>query len=308
MAKYVLSRIAQAPLILILLVTLSFFLIRLAPGGPFSSERRLDPEVERALEEKYRLDKPLLSQYFLFINDLLHGDLGPSFKHKDRTVNEIIGETLPKSLFLGALALIIALVAGISFGILSSLHHNSPLDYSFMILAVLGISLPTFIIGPLLQLMFSMKWELLPIAGYDGIYSPSYLVLPALTLALPFASRISRLMRAGMLEVLSQDFMMTAKAKGLSGPILIFRHALRGGILPVVSYLGPAFTSISTGSLVVEKIFQVPGLGREFIEAALNRDYTLVMGTVIVYGVLIIFFNLLADIAYGILDPRVRYE
>ena len=308
MSRYVVNRLIQAPVILFLLITLSFFLMRFAPGGPFSNERRLDPQIEQALKAKYRLDQPLTNQYVLFFFDLLKGDLGPSFKHKNQTVNEIIARTLPKSIFLGTLALLLALLLGISTGIISSLYHNSMLDYSVMTCAVIGISLPTFVIGPLLQLTFAIQRHWFPLAGYDGIRSPSYIILPAITLALPFAARIARLMRAGMLEIINQDFILAARAKGLKEHVIIFRHMLRGGILPVVSYLGPAFTSVATGSLVVEKIFQVPGLGREFIEGALNRDYTLVMGTVIVYGVLIILFNLLTDIAYGILDPRIRYE
>ena len=307
MFRYVVNRLIQAPVILFLLITFSFFLMRFAPGGPFSNERRLDPEIEQALKAKYRLDQPLLNQYVLFFIDLLKGDLGPSFKHKNQTVNEIITRTLPNSLFLGTLALLLALLIGISAGIISSLHHNSILDYSVMTCAVIGISLPTFVIGPLLQLAFAIERDWLPLAGYEGVRSPSYIILPAATLALPFAARIARLMRAGMLEISNQDFILAARAKGLKEHVIVFRHMLRGGILPVISYLGPAFTSVATGSLVVEKIFQIPGLGREFIEGALNRDYTLVMGTVIVYGVLIILFNLLTDIAYGVLDPRVRY-
>ena len=307
MFRYVVSRLLQAPVVLFLLVTLSFFLMRFAPGGPFSDERQLDPEIEQALKAKYNLDQPLMVQYALFLRHLLKGDLGPSFKHKNQTVNEIIARTLPNSMVLGVVALLLALSIGVSVGIISSLHHNTMVDYGVMTCAIVGISLPTFVIGPLLQLFFAIQHQWLPLAGYNGLRSPSYLILPAVTLGLPFAARIARLMRAGMLEILNQDFILTARAKGLRGHVVIFRHALRGGILPVVSYLGPAFTSIATGSLVVEKIFQLPGLGREFIEGALNRDYTLVMGTVIVYGGMIIVFNLLADIAYGVLDPRVRY-
>ena len=306
MAKYFLSRFIQAPLVILILVTISFFLIRLAPGGPFSSERRLDPEIERAIKAKYHLDKPVWSQYLLFIGNLMHGDLGPSFKHKNRSVNDIIRHTLPKSIFLGTVALLMALLFGIGTGIFSALRHNTVLDYGLMCSAVIGISLPTFVIGPLLQLVFSIHWKFFPIAGFESFGSPSYIILPACTLAIPFAARISRLARAGMLEVLNQDFVLTARSKGLPSHVILFRHTLRGGLLPVVSYLGPAFASITTGSLVVEKIFQIPGLGREFIEAALNRDYTLVMGTVIVYGIFIVLFNLFADITYGLLDPRVR--
>lgn len=305
--RYFAVRLAQAPLVLLTLVTVSFFLIRFAPGGPFSGEKRLDPSVERALAEKYRLDRPLPVQYLLFCRDLLNGDLGPSLKHKERTVNEIIATALPNSIILGALALAVALSIGGVAGIGAALRQNSSLDYGLMAAAVVGISLPTFVIGPLLQLLFAIHWRWFPLAGFDGITAPRYLVLPALTLGLPFAARVARLTRAGMLDVLKQDFIRTARSKGLRERTVVFRHALRGGLLPVVSFLGPAVAQITTGSLVVETIFQIPGLGREFVESALSRDYTLVIGTVVVYGSFIIICNLVADISYGILDPRVRY-
>jgi oligopeptide transport system permease protein len=306
-SRYILRRLAQTPLVLWLLVSLSFFMMRFAPGGPFSAERRLDPVVEAALEAKFHLDKPLLQQYVLYLGNLLRGDLGPSLKHRSRTVNEIIAATLPTSLCLGAMAMLLAAALGCSVGIAAALHHNQWPDYGSMTCAVIGISLPTFVIGPLLQLFLSLRWAVLPLAGYRGIGEPVYLVLPALTLALPFAARIARLTRAGMLEVLNEDFIRTARAKGLAEHVVILRHALRGGLLPVVSYLGPASAMVMTGSLVVERIFQIPGLGREFVEGALNRDYTLVMGTVVVYGSLLIVCNLLVDFTYSLLDPRVRY-
>jgi oligopeptide transport system permease protein len=296
------------PIVLLLLITLSFFLMRFAPGGPFDGERDVDPAIEAALGEKYNLNEPLHMQYFLYVKDLCKGDLGPSFKHRARSVNEIIANTLPHSLFVGFLAMGLAIASGIGAGIVAALRHNSVFDYGSMTLAVLGISLPTFVIGPLLQLACAIYNKWLPVAGYDSYHSPSYLVLPAITLALPFTARIARLMRAGMLDVLNQDFVRTARAKGLRERVVIMRHTLRGGVLPVLSYLGPAIAAAMTGSLVIEKIFQIPGLGREFVEAALNRDYTLVMGTVIVFGVLLIIMNLLVDIAYAMLDPRVEYD
>ncbi len=270
-------------------------------------EQRTDPVIEQAIRAKYLLDKPLSYQYWSFVKDLLRGDLGPSFKHKNRTVNEIIAATLPHSIYLGVIATLLAAFLGIAAGLFSAIRHDTSVDYGLMACAVIGISLPTFVIGPLLQLSFSIYWQWFPLAGYEGMAKPSYIILPALSLALPFAGRIARLMRAGMLDVLNADFVRTARAKGLPETIVIFRHTIRGGILPVVSYLGPAIAQLVTGSLVVEKIFQIPGLGREFVEGALNRDYTLVMGTVIVYGALIILFNLLSDIMYGVLDPRVKY-
>ncbi|MFT5128806.1 MAG: oligopeptide transport system permease protein [Rhodothermales bacterium] len=308
MLRYTLIRLVQAPIVLFLLVTITFFLIRFAPGGPFSGEKNLPPEVEAALEAKYQLDKPLPVQYFRFMGRLLHGDLGPSLKHKDRTVNEIIGSHLPTSMLLGGIAMSLALAMGLGAGIVAALRQNTAVDYSVMTVAVLGISLPTFVIGPLLQIFLAMRTQIFPVAQYHGLSSPSYLVLPAVTLALPFAARIARLMRAGMLDVLGQDFVRTARAKGLHEHTVVLRHALRGGILPVISYLGPAIAAITTGSLVVEKIFQIPGLGSEFVESALNRDYFLVIGTVIVYGLFIVLCNLIADLAYGILDPRVSYH
>lgn len=308
MLRTITIRLLQAPIVLFVLITISFFLIRFAPGGPFSAERRLDPGIERALQSQYRLDKPLSSQYGLFLRDLLKGDLGPSFKHKDRTVNEIIAATLPHSILLGFLAFILALGCGLPAGILAAVKQDWATNYVLMGAAILGMSLPTFVIGPLLQLLFAIRWQWLPIAGFEGVAAPEYLVLPAVTLACPFAARIARLMRAGMLDVLSQDYIRTARAKGVPEVAVILRHALPGAILPVISYLGPAITQIATGSLVIEKIFQIPGLGREFVEGALSRDYTLVMGTVIVYGVFIIASNLFADLLYVALDPRVRYE
>lgn len=308
MKDYILRRLLQTPVVLLVLITISFFLMRFAPGGPFSDEIKYDPVVEQALREQFHLDDPLWHQYLRYLGGLLQGDLGPSMKHRARTVNEIMGQTLPVSLLLGAISLLVALLLGLSTGIVSALRHNTAFDLGTMATAVLGISLPTFVIGPLLQLSFAMYWDLLPVAGYHGASQPAYLLLPAITMALPFGARIARLMRAGMLDVLNQDFVRTARAKGLRERTVVLRHALRGGILPVVSFLGPAIASLMTGSLVVETIFQIPGIGREFIEGAQNRDYTLVLGTVLVYGTLLVIANLLTDIAYGVLDPRVSYS
>jgi oligopeptide transport system permease protein len=306
--SYVLRRLVQMPIVLLVLVTATFFLMRFAPGGPFSSEGRLDPVVLEALRARYHLDRPLWWQYGHYLWRLAHGDLGPSTKpNRAQTVNEIIGHALPVSLLLGSMALLVALAVGVGAGIVSALRHNTVLDYGTMAIAVLGISLPTFVFGPLLQLGVAFYAGWLPLAGYQGVTQPQYLVLPALTMALPFAARIARLMRAGMLDVLQQDFIRTARAKGLAEPAVVLRHALRGGILPVVSFIGPAVATLMTGSLVVEMIFQVPGLGWEFVQGALARDYTLVLGTVIVYGALLLVCNLVTDLLYGWLDPRVSY-
>lgn len=303
MAKYILKRLMLVPLVLLILVTISFFLIRLAPGDPFSSEKDISPEVRAAFEAKYNLDKPLVAQYFHFLKMTLQGDLGLSMKNKQKTVNQIISEALPPSLYLGSLALILALLIGMTAGIIAAVKQNSSVDLTCMGLAVLGISLPTFLIGPLFQIIFSVHFKIFPIAGYGDW---DQMVLPAFTLALPFAARIARLTRAGMLDALRQEYIRTAKAKGLPHYIVILRHALRGGIQPVISFLGPAIASITTGSLVVEKIFNMPGLGREFVESAINRDYSLVLGTVILYGTFIIICNIITDIVQGMIDPRVR--
>ncbi len=303
MSNHPAIRILLAPIVLWLMISITFFLIRLAPGGPFSAERALPPEVEQALMERYHLDKPVLVQYGYYLGGLVKGDLGPSLKHQGRTVNDIVAEHLPVSFVLGCFALCVALVLGVSAGMISALKPRTPVDYVAMALAVLGISLPVFVIGPLLQMLFARSIKLFPVAGTGDLW---HMVLPAFALGLPFAARFARLTRAGMLEVMNQNFIRTARSKGLRESTVILRHALRGGVLPVVSFLGPAIASITTGSLVVEQIFSIPGLGREFIQSALNRDYTLVLGTVVVYGTMIIFCNMLTDLSYAILDPRVR--
>jgi oligopeptide transport system permease protein len=307
--QYLAKRIVQAPLILLTLATLSFVLMRFAPGGPFSDERDLEPVAQEAVEKRYHIDKPLPAQYGLWLRNMLRGDLGESTTSRGQSVNAIIWRNLAPSLALGVLAMSVALGLGLSTGLIAAVNQQGPLDYGTIGLAVLGISLPTFVIGPLLQLVTArwLGWTDLPIGGYQGLREMKYLILPALTLGLPFAARISRLTRAGMLEVLSSDFVRTAKAKGLPMHVIVRRHCLRGGLLPVISFLGPAATMMATGSLVVEFIFLIPGLGKEFIESALNRDYNLVMGTVMLYGLFIVVFNLIADVAYAALDPRVRY-
>mgnify|MGYP006288195669 CR=1 FL=1 len=300
--RILLRRLLYAPLVLLLLITLTFFLIRLAPGGPFSAERNLPPEVERELMERFHLDQPLHVQYLRMLRGVVTADFGPSMRHRERDVNEIIAAHLPPSMLVGGAAILLALWIGVSIGVVSALRVNSAVDYVGMGIAVIGISLPAFVFGPLLQLLFAMRLNWLPVAGYGR---PAQLILPALTLSLPFAARFARLTRAGMLEVLSQDFIRTARSKGIPEAVVVRRHALRGALCPVISFLGPAVAAITTGSLVVERIFNIPGLGREFVEGALNRDYTLVMGTTIVYGTFIIVCNTVSDLAYAWLDPRV---
>jgi len=303
LARFLLKRFIASPLVLLALISATFFLIRAAPGGPFSSERDFPPEVEAALRERYSLDKPLVSQYLSYMGSLAKGDLGPSLRHRDRSVRQIIADHLPVSFVLGSLALFLSCVIGVSAGFISALRARTWLDYLAMGCCVLGISLPVFVLGPLMQLLFARKLGLLPVSGTGTV---GHLILPALALSLPFAARFARLTRAGMLEVLGEDFVRTARSKGLRERNVLLRHVFRGGILPVVSYLGPAVASVTTGSLVVERIFTIPGLGREFVESALNRDYMLVMGTVVVYGTMIIVCNLVTDVAYALLDPRVR--
>lgn len=297
------NRVVYSAVVLLLLATCTFFLVRVAPGGPFSAERAVSPEVEAALRARYGLDRPLVEQYVRMLWGVVRLDFGPSMKHQDKTVAEIIVRHLPASLLLGVVALCLALWVGLTVGVVCAMRANRLVDYLGMSGAALGISLPTFVFGPFLQMVFAMRWGWVPVAGYGEL---KHLVLPALTLALPFAARFARLMRAGMLEVLSEDFVRTARAKGASESVVVWRHALRGAVLPVVSFVGPAFASMATGSLVVEKIFGIPGLGREFVEGALSRDYTLVMGTTLVYGAFIVVFNLIADMTYRVLDPRVR--
>ncbi|MCA8925298.1 MAG: ABC transporter permease [Planctomycetes bacterium] len=311
MGRYLFKRLVQVPIVLLVLITLSFFMVRLAPGNPFSGEKKMDESVRQALNAKYGLDAPWPIQYLKYLKGLATLDLGPSYKQKGLTVNEIIAEKAPVSAVLGLTAMILALALGLTAGIISGIRQNSNFDYGSMGVAMIGLSVPTFVVGPLLALVFGLKLGWLPVAGYERMAGPipypQYLILPAITLALPFAARIARLTRAGMLDVINQDYIRTAWAKGLRERVIVLRHAMRGAMLPVVSFLGPAVAQILTGSLVVEQIFQIPGIGYEFVKSALNRDYTLVLGTVILFGVLLVAFNLLVDVIYGFLDPRIRY-
>jgi oligopeptide transport system permease protein len=279
-------------------------MIRFAPGGPFSSEKSVSPAILKNLEAKYHMDEPLWQQYFRYLKDLSQGDLGPSFKHANRTVNEIIGEALPVSLELGLLSLTWALLIGITAGGLAALKPNTAWDYVPMSFAILGICLPTFVVGPVLVLVFGVWLQWLPVAGWD-VWQDR--VLPSLTLGFAYAAYISRLTRGGLMEVRQQEFIRTARAKGLSEREILLKHSLRGGLLPVISFLGPALAGIITGALVTETIFNIPGLGRFFIESAVNRDYTVVMGTSLLYFTLIFVCNLLVDVVYALLDPRVKY-
>jgi len=307
MLAYALRRIAILVPTLLVIVTLSFIVIRLAPGGPFDEEQALPPEIKANLEAAYGLDQPLAQQYWLYLRGLAHGDFGPSFKFKDFSVGDLIAEGLPVSLTLGLAAVLLALLLGVPMGILAATRQNGVADYGVRTIAVLGIAMPSFVTGPLFALVFGLYWQWLPVAGWEK-GDARYLVLPMLTLALPVMAYIVRLTRASFLEVLRAGYIRTARAKGIGARRVIWRHALRPGLMPVVSYLGPATAFVITGSLVVETVFGLPGTGRYLVQGAINRDYTLVMGMIVVYGGITLVCNLIADLAYGWLDPRVRYD
>ena len=304
MLAYVLRRLASAIPTLFVIVTISFFLIRLAPGGPFNLEKPLEAKVLENLNRIYKLDRSLVEQFGLYLTALAHGDLGPSFYHRDFTVAELLGQGLGVSMRLGLSALVLAIAAGLTFGVIAALRQNSPPDYAVTGLATLGLTIPTFVTAPLLQIVFGLWLAWLPVGGWnDGAIRN--LVLPVLVLALPQIAVIARLTRGALIETLRAPHIRTLHALGLPQNVVIAR-AMRSAILPVISYLGPAAAGLLTGSVVVETIFGLPGVGRYFVEGALNRDYTLVMGTVVLVAVFVIVFNLLVDIAYAVLDPRVR--
>jgi len=305
MLRFIGRRLLVAIPTLLLVITLAFFMMRAAPGGPFDMDRKLSPQIERNVRARYGLDRPLGVQYLNYLAGVLRGDLGPSLKYKDKSVLQILQENAPVSLRLGGLAIGLASVTGVSLGVLAAARQNGGVDHLVMGVAVLGVCIPTFVTGPLLVLAFASKLGWLPGGGWnDGAWRN--LVLPVVVLALPQVAVISRLTRAGMVEALRANYIRTARAKGLPEHRVIVRHALRAALLPLVSYLGPACAGLLTGSLVVERIFNLPGLGKFFVISALQRDYTVVMGMVIVYAGLILVLNLLADLLYAALDPRVR--
>ena len=291
---------------MLVLITIAFFLIRAAPGGPFDSEKVLPPEIRANLDAKYHLDEPLVQQYFRYLGQIVSGDFGPSFQYKDWTVNELIAQGFPVSATVGGLAILLAFFAGSLIGILAALKQNTAVDYSVMGVAMLGISIPNFVVAPLLILGVAIYAGWLPAGGWD--WSWQRMVLPVITLALPAIAYIARLTRGSMIEVLHSNYIRTARAKGLPERIVIFRHALKPAILPVISYLGPATAALLTGSVVIERIYSIPGLGSYFVQGALNRDYTLVMGVVVFYGLIIILLNFIVDLLYAWLNPRIRYD
>ncbi len=304
MIRYILRRLLGLIPVVLIILALAFTLMRLAPGGPFDTDRAVHPTVRAQLETKYRLDEPLPIQFVAVLASYLQGDLGPSYRYPGRSVNEFIAAGFPVSLQLGLIALGFAMLFGLVSGIAGAVFQNRWPDHAAMGLALMGISIPNFILGPVLILLFSVVLAVLPAARWDGV---QHMILPGMTLGLAYAAYIARLTRGGLLEVIRQDYVRTARAKGLPERLVIFRHTLRGGLLPVITFLGPALAGLFTGSLVVEKIFNIPGMGPYFVDAALNRDYTLALGVVLVDAAFLLLANLVVDVAYAMIDPRVKY-
>ena len=306
MLKFLLSRIAQAVPVLLVVVTATFFIVHAAPGGPFSADKAVPPEVIEALEAQYKLDQPVWRQYISYLDDILSGDFGPSFKYPGRSVNELIMAGIPITAELAFYAMLVALGIGILSGVGAAIRPNTLQDYAPMTLAMIGICMPSFLLGPLLVLVFGIELEMVPVSGWGDI--PGDKILPSITLGTGYAAFIARLSRGGMLEILSQDFIRTARAKGLNERTVIIKHALKGGLIPVIAFLGPAFAGLLAGSFVVETIFQIPGIGRFYVQAAFNRDYTLILGMTIFLSTLIIIFNLISDLISIWLNPKLRDE
>jgi oligopeptide transport system permease protein len=303
MAYFVIRRVAGGLVALFCIVTLTFFLLRLMPGGPFDEERELPPSVRENIERKWKLDRPLVVQYGHYLSDLLRLDMGESMARPGQTVRELLLSSAPKSLLVGGAALAFALVFGLIAGIIAAVRQNRAADYALMSASMLGFSVPNMVLGPLLALVVGLWLGWLPTSGWG---SWRHVVLPAVALGVAFAGRIARIMRASMLEVIREDYIRTARAKGLPERVVILRHAFRKAIAPIISYLGPASAAILTGSVIIEEIFHVPGMGRYFVTAPAERDYTLVLGTVLVYSTLLIVFNTLVDIVQAMLNPRIR--
>ena len=306
MFAFIIRRLFMIVLTLFIVVSATFFIVRLAPGGPFEQEKAPSEEAKDAMNKRFGFDKPMIEQYWSYlVGAVTKGDLGPSMKYEGESVSNIIFEKFPVSLSLGALALMLALLFGIVIGSVSAIYQNRGIDYSLMSVALLGISIPNFVIAMLMIMLFSFTLHLLPVAGWTQF---THVIMPAIALSLPFTARIARLMRVGMIEVLRDDFVRTAKAKGVSTRKIVFGHCLPIAMLPVISYLAPATAGILTGSLVIEQIFNVPGIGQMFVNSALNRDYFLIIGTITLYATLLMVFILISDILYRVLDPRISYE
>lgn len=306
MFTFISKRILEAIPTLLVLITVSFFLMHSAPGSPFSSERTLPPEVLANINAKYHLDEPVINQYFYYLGGLLQGDLGPSFRYKDFTINELIAQSFPVSAEIGIWSFLIALIIGVGCGIVAALRQNSWLDYSVMGFANLGIVLPNFVLAPLCILFFSIYNHWLPPGGWNGGAWP-YLVMPVIAMSTSYIAQIARITRGSMIETMHSNFIRTARAKGLPKYRIILQHALRPAMLPVISYLGPAFVGIVTGSVIVDVYFGTGGIGQHFINGALNRDYSMVMGVTILVGTLTIIFNAIVDVLYAVIDPKIRY-
>ncbi len=305
MLNYALKRLLTIIPTLLAIITLTFFLMRVAPGGPFDEERPLAPSVLENIRASYGLDKPLIEQYFTYIGNLFRGDMGPSFVYRDKRVHEVLAEGLPISMTLGGTALILALIIGVFLGSVAALNQNKKTDVAIVTFATFGITTPNYVVAPILTLIFALTFSLLPATGWG---TPQQMILPVISLALPQIAIITRLMRGSMLESLKSDHIRTARAYGLPMSHVVGKHAMRSALLPVISYLGPAAAGLMTGSIVIEQIFNLPGIGRYFVTSALNRDYTMVMGTVIIVATLVLVFNLIVDLLYSVLDPRVRYD
>ena len=302
MIQFIAKRTVGLVVILFCVVTITFFLVRLMPGGPFDRERKLPEHIEKQLLAKYKLDGPLFEQYVNYLGDLLHGDLRLSTKYRSRSVNEILADSLPVSGLLGGISFCLATVGGVLLGALAAANQQTWIDRTAMLAALFAVSLPSFVIGPLLVLIFAIDWPVLPVGGWGTLRS---LILPSITLAAPYTAYIARLTRSSMLEVLTQDYIRTARAKGLSDTAVLYKHGLRVAILPIVSFLGPLAANLLTGSIVVESIFSIPGTGGFFVNSVLNRDGFLLAGVVIVYCALLVLFNLVVDLLYGLLDHRI---
>ncbi|WP_380177939.1 oligopeptide ABC transporter permease OppB [Kalamiella sp. sgz302252] len=306
MLKFIFRRFLEAIPTLLILITISFFMMRLAPGSPFTGERTLTPEVMANIEAKYHLNDPIWKQYLSYLNQLAHGDFGPSFKYKDYSVNYLVGHAFPVSAKLGLAAFILAIVLGVTAGVIAALKQNSKWDFLVMGIAMTGVVIPSFVVAPLLVLVFAIVLKWLPGGGWNG-GAIQYMILPMVALSLAYIASIARITRGSMIEVLHANFIRTARAKGLPMRRIIFRHALKPAMLPVLSYLGPAFVGIITGSMVIETIYGLPGIGQLFVNGALNRDYSLVLSLTILVGVLTILFNAIVDVLYAVIDPKIRY-
>ncbi|CDF59461.1 ABC transporter permease [Thermobrachium celere] len=305
MINYIIKRLVASIITLFVVITATFFLMHALPGGPFDSEKPLPPQIKANLEAKYGLDKPIHQQYVMYLKNLSRGELGPTLKYEGKTVNEIIKYSFPASAKLGVVSIIFSLILGIYLGVVAALNQGKWQDSFVMVLATLGVTVPSFVLAILLMYVFAVKLKVLPPTGFSG---PKYMIMPALALSGYSLSFIARLTRSSLLDVIRQDYIRTAKAKGLSKNVVIYKHALRNALIPVVTYLGPLVAGILTGSFVIEKIFAIPGLGREFVTSITNRDYMMIMGITVFYSTLLVICNLIVDLLYAVIDPRIKLE